>query len=96
MKVASLSQLDELTKILNKYEGASLTVEGHTDSNGSDAFNQTLSQKRADSVKRYLVEKGIAETRLTGIGYGESKPVADNKKALGRAKNRRVELKTTY
>ncbi len=96
LKVASLSQLDELTKILNKYEGASLTVEGHTDSNGSDAFNQTLSQKRADSVKRYLVEKGIAETRLTGIGYGESKPVADNKKALGRAKNRRVELKTNY
>ena len=96
LKVASLSQLDELTKILNKYEGANLTIEGHTDYNGSDEFNQTLSQKRADSVKFYLVEKGITNSRLTGIGYGESKPIADNKTALGRAKNRRVELKTTY
>jgi outer membrane protein OmpA-like peptidoglycan-associated protein len=96
LKVASLSQLDELAKILNKYEGASLTIEGHTDYNGSDAFNQTLSQNRADSVKRYLVEKGITDTRLTGVGYGESKPIADNKTALGRAKNRRVELKTNY
>lgn len=96
LKVASLSQLDELVKILNKYEGANLTIAGHTDSNGSDAFNMNLSQKRTDSVKRYLVSKGIAESRLTGIGKGETEPIADNKKALGRAKNRRVELTTTY
>ena len=96
LKVASLSQLDELTKILNKYEGANLTIEGHTDYNGSDAFNMTLSQKRTDSVKAYLIQKGISVGRLTGIGYGESKPIADNKTSLGRAKNRRVELKTTY
>lgn len=96
LKVASLSLLDELTKILNKYEGASLTIEGHTDYNGSDAFNMTLSQKRTDSVKAYLVEKGISASRLMGVGYGESKPIADNKTALGRAKNRRVELKTNY
>ena len=56
----------------------------------------TLSQKRTESVKQYLVGKGIAESRLTAIGNGETKPIADNKTALGRAKNRRVELKTNY
>lgn len=96
LKVASLSQLDELSKILYKYEGANLTIEGHTDYNGSDEFNINLSQKRTDSVKAYLIQKGIDASRLTGIGFGESKPIADNKTSLGRAKNRRVELKTTY
>lgn len=96
LKVASLSQLDELAKILNKYEGANLVIEGHTDSNGSDDFNMTLSQKRTNSVKQYLISKGISDLRLTGIGLGETKPVADNKTSLGRAKNRRVELKTNY
>ena len=96
LKVASLSQLDELTKILQKYEGASLTIEGHTDSVGTAAYNETLSQKRSNSVKFYLIEKGISEGRLTALGYGESKPIASNKSALGKAKNRRVELKTNY
>jgi outer membrane protein OmpA-like peptidoglycan-associated protein len=96
LKVASLSQLDELSKILYKYEGASLTIAGHTDSVGADDFNVTLSQKRAESVRQYLIGKGISVDRLTSIGYGESQPVADNKTTLGRAKNRRVELKTNY
>ena len=96
LKVASLSQLDELSKILFKYEGASLTIGGHTDSVGKDDFNLTLSQKRADAVKVYLIEKGIDANRLTSIGYGETQPIADNKSALGKAKNRRVELKTNY
>jgi OmpA-OmpF porin, OOP family len=96
LKVASLTQLDELTTILMKYEGASLTIEGNTDSNGSDEFNLNLSQKRTESVKQYLVGKGIPESRLIAIGNGETKPVASNKTALGRAKNRRVELKTNY
>ncbi|WP_300570794.1 OmpA family protein [Flavobacterium sp.] len=96
LKVASLDQLDELAKILNRYEGAYLIIEGHTDSNGSDEFNKTLSQKRTESVRAYLISKGIAESRLTGLGLGESKPIATNKTSLGRAKNRRVELKTTY
>lgn len=96
LKVASLSQLDELTKILNKYEGANLVIEGHTDSNGSDDFNIALSQKRTESVRAYLIEKGISSSRLTGVGMGESKPVATNTTSLGRAKNRRVELKTMY
>lgn len=96
LKVASLSQLDELSKILYKYESASLTIARHTDSVGKDDFNMTLSQKRAESVKRYLIEKGILETRLIAVGFGESKPVATNNTALGKAKNRRVELKTNY
>jgi outer membrane protein OmpA-like peptidoglycan-associated protein len=96
LKVASLVNLDELVKILNKYEGANLFIDGHTDSNGSDASNLTLSQKRTDSVRAYLISKGIAPGRLTATGYGESKPIADNKTALGRAKNRRVELRTAY
>ncbi len=96
LKVASLSQLDELTKILLKYDGANLVIEGNTDSVGKDDFNMTLSQKRTESVKEYLIGKGIAATRLTAIGNGESKPIATNKTALGRAKNRRVELKTNY
>jgi outer membrane protein OmpA-like peptidoglycan-associated protein len=96
LKVASLSQLDELVLILKKYEAANLLIEGHADSQGEDAYNLTLSQKRTDSVKTYLMTKGIMESRLTAIGFGESRPIADNKTSLGRAKNRRVELKTSY
>jgi OOP family OmpA-OmpF porin len=96
LKVASLVQLDELVTLLNHYEGANLLIEGHADSNGSDAYNLDLSQRRTNSVKKYLVEKGIAEDRLTAVGFGESKPIASNKTSLGRAKNRRVELKTSY
>ncbi len=96
LKVASLVQLDELASILKKYENANLVVEGYTDSNGDDAYNMTLSQKRTESVKTYLMGKGIMESRLTATGFGETKPIADNKTALGRAKNRRVELKTAY
>lgn len=96
LKVASLTLLDELTKILNKYEGAQLFIDGHTDSVGSDDFNMVLSQKRTNAVRSYLIEKGIAENRLTATGFGESKPVATNETSLGRSKNRRVELKTNY
>ena len=96
LKVASLSQLDELVVILKKYETANLLIEGHADSKGSDAYNLTLSQKRTDAVKTYLMGKGIMESRLTAIGYGETRPIADNNTDAGRAKNRRVELKTSY
>ncbi len=96
LKVASLSQLDELVKILFKYDGAMLTIEGNTDSVGKDDFNMTLSQKRTESVKEYLIGKGVPGSRLIAIGNGETKPIASNKTALGRAKNRRVELKMNY
>jgi len=96
LKVASLVQLDELVKILNRYEASNLFIGGHTDSQGADDFNLGLSQKRTESVKTYLMSKGIMESRITTTGYGETTPIADNKTALGRAKNRRVELKTSY
>lgn len=96
LKVASLAQLDALTDILKKYEAANLIIEGHTDNVGDDAYNMTLSQKRTESVKVYLMGKGIMESRLTAVGFGETKPIADNKTSLGRAKNRRVELRTSY
>jgi OOP family OmpA-OmpF porin len=72
---------------------ARVAVQGHTDSTGSDAYNQTLSERRANSVRDYLVSKGIEASRLTASGFGESQPVADNATAEGRALNRRVELK---
>ncbi|MFZ1634112.1 MAG: OmpA family protein, partial [Chitinophagales bacterium] len=71
----------------------SWSIEGHTDDQGEDKMNQELSDKRAAAVRKYFVSKGIAESRLTSIGYGESKPIADNKTSAGRAQNRRVEIK---
>jgi OOP family OmpA-OmpF porin len=68
-------------------------VEGHTDSVGTDSYNAALSQRRADAVKSYLVSKGIAASRVESRGLGESKPVASNDTAMGRAENRRVEIK---
>ncbi len=73
-----------------------MDIDGHTDNVGSDALNQTLSENRAASVKAYLASKGVDESRLLSTGYGEKQPVADNKTAAGRAKNRRVELKLSY
>ena len=85
-----------MIEILNRYPGAALTIEGHTDSVGADDFNMTLSQKRSDSVREYLIGKGIEASRLKAVGFGETKPVATNNTSLGKAKNRRVELKTNY
>jgi outer membrane protein OmpA-like peptidoglycan-associated protein len=96
LKAFSLPQLDALVEILQKYDGANLSIEGHTDSQGDDVYNMALSQKRCESVKKYLMSKGIFESRLTATGFGETKPIADNTTAEGRAKNRRVELNTSY
>lgn len=84
--------LDEVTALLTAEPSWVLTIEGHTDAIGGDDQNLALSRRRADAVKTYLVEAGIAAERLRTEGYGESKPVADNATELGRAQNRRVEL----
>lgn len=84
--------LDEVVDLMKSEPEWNLTIEGHTDAIGADERNMTLSQQRADSVKTYLVEKGIDAARLKTAGFGESKPVADNDSELGRAQNRRVEL----
>jgi len=84
-----------LEEVLSVFKGEpewKLTIEGHTDATGSDTHNQTLSQKRAESVAAYLRSGGIDAGRLKTVGFGESKPVADNDTELGRAQNRRVEL----
>src|SRR5262245_5614275 len=84
--------LDEAASQLNANPGRSVSVGGHTDSVGTDTYNQSLSERRAASVKDYLVGKGVDASRLTTTGYGESNPIASNDTADGRALNRRVEL----
>lgn len=92
IKPKSYSILDNIVKILNENPDYKLRIAGHTDNMGDDAFNLQLSQKRAESAMNYLIEKGIVKDRLEAIGYGETKPVADNKIADGRKQNRRVEF----
>ena len=96
LKTNSLNKLNELVEILNRYSGTNLLINGYTDSNGSDTYNLNLSQERMETVKNYLVSKGINDTRLIAKGYGETNPIASNKTTAGRAKNRRVELITSY
>ncbi|HEU5165523.1 MAG TPA: OmpA family protein [Chitinophagaceae bacterium] len=91
----SYDPLNQLADILTRYPNAKLTIEGHTDSTGSNAHNMKLSTDRAKSVVDYLVSKGIDANRLTAVGFGEEKPVTTNKTAEGRTLNRRVELKLT-
>jgi OmpA-OmpF porin, OOP family len=88
----SFPKLNDVVKILNENPTYKVQIDGHTDDVGKDESNQTLSEQRAASVKAYFVSKGIGEDRLSSTGYGESKPVADNKTAAGRARNRRVEM----
>jgi outer membrane protein OmpA-like peptidoglycan-associated protein len=83
--------LDEAVVALGS-SSAPVMVEGHTDWVGSDAYNQGLSERRAESVRRYLSEHGVDESRLSTAGYGESRPIASNETREGRALNRRVEL----
>jgi len=92
IKSESEPVLEEVLALLKSEPEWKLTIEGHTDAMGSDAHNVTLSQKRAASVAAYLREGGIDAGRLKTVGFGESKPVADNDTELGRAQNRRVEL----
>lgn len=92
LKTESVSVFVSIIKILNEYPNAKFTVEGHTDSVGSAALNQKLSEERANSVRDFLIKEGIAADRLTAIGYGEDKPIATNNTAAGRAQNRRTEI----
>ncbi len=92
LKPESTSVFVDIIRILNEYPNAKFTVEGHTDSVGSAKLNQQLSEKRANSVRDFLINEGIAADRLTAIGYGEDKPIATNNTRAGRAQNRRVEI----
>jgi outer membrane protein OmpA-like peptidoglycan-associated protein len=92
LKTESVSVFVDIIKILNEYPTANFTVEGHTDSVGSESLNQQLSEKRANSVRDFLIKEGIDANRLTAVGYGEAKPIASNNTRDGRAQNRRVEI----
>lgn len=95
IKQESHAELDKVAEILKKYPQVEALVEGHTDSQGDDEMNMKLSKDRAKSVKDYLVSKGVDPSHLKSEGYGETRPIADNNTTEGRAKNRRVVIKTS-
>ena len=84
--------LTSVSKVMQEFDKTVVEVAGHTDSTGSDAYNQSLSERRANSVSRYLQSQGINSQRLITVGMGESRPVADNSTPAGRQANRRVEI----
>ena len=84
--------LEQILDALGERPQLAVIVEGHTDSDASEAYNLDLSQRRADSVAAWLMERGVAADRLTAVGYGESQPIADNETAAGKAANRRVAI----
>lgn len=89
----SYKDLDNIVAIMNAFPNTRWDIMGHTDNTGDDAMNLDLSKRRAASVKKYFMDKGISASRLFSEGYGESKPIATNDTPEGRAQNRRVEIK---
>lgn len=92
LKSGATMHLSKLAAFLTQYPDRTVAIEGYTDSVGSEDYNFDLSQRRADSVKSFLVGQGIASSRLTTVGKGENAPVASNESASGRQQNRRVEV----
>ena len=93
LKPSFRATLDQVAVSLRDYPDSLIDVYGHTDSSGSDAFNQRLSEQRAATVMNYLISRGVPAARLRSQGFGETMPVADNNTLDGRARNRRVEIK---
>jgi OOP family OmpA-OmpF porin len=93
LKLSSLDELQKAVAFVKKYPGANVRLDGYTDSLGTDAYNIKLSERRAAAVRDYLIkEAGVDSSKITAVGHGKADPVADNKTAEGRAKNRRVEV----
>jgi outer membrane protein OmpA-like peptidoglycan-associated protein len=91
-KEDAVERLVKVGDILAKYSDDRVRIEGHTDSQGSAAYNEELSMRRAQTVREVLLGRGVQPAQVTALGMGETRPVADNKTAAGRAQNRRVEL----
>ena len=87
------AEIDRIANVLVKYPQTVIVVEGHTDSTGSESYNMDLSQRRADAVKNLIVQRGVSAARIETMPYGESMPIADNSTEVGRAMNRRVDIK---
>jgi outer membrane protein OmpA-like peptidoglycan-associated protein len=92
LKGGAVSNLGKLASFLNEYQDRTVIIEGHTDSVGSEDYNLGLSQRRADAVRRYLMNQGVSANRLSATGMGKGSPVASNETATGRQQNRRVEV----
>jgi OOP family OmpA-OmpF porin len=93
IRKSDVAELQKAIDFVKKYPGYAVSVEGHTDNRGKAKYNQTLSEKRAAAVKKYLVDKGVSDgNRIKTVGYGLSRPIADNKTEKGRFENRRVEI----
>jgi outer membrane protein OmpA-like peptidoglycan-associated protein len=92
LRSSSRDELREMAEVFNRYNDTTIAVQGHTDSKGSAAYNERLSERRADAVSNYLENLGVRGSRLDASGYGESRPKSGNDTASGRQRNRRVEL----
>lgn len=92
IRPSSMSNLQKLSETLNKYNDTDILIEGHTDNTGSDDYNQGLSEKRAASAQKQLINSGVNPSRLSAIGYGEAQPLEDNETNAGQQANRRVEV----
>ena len=95
VKPSEATKLEKLADVLSKYPENIVVIEGHTDSDGSNAYNQKLSEQRAQSIENYLINKNLSISNLSSIGYGEAQPIVPNDTEDGRALNRRVEIKIT-
>lgn len=93
LKPAAVEKLNHLLTVVNSRPGATVAIDGHTDVRGDLTYNQTLSQRRADSVRRWLAEQGIAVSRLTATGAGESRPLRTGDTEADHQANRRVEIR---
>lgn len=92
IKSGSRDEISRVSQVLNQFPETSITIAGHTDSTGSETYNQQLSERRAMAVKNALIAQGVDSVRLSTVGYGEGRPIADNSTDYGRQINRRVAI----
>lgn len=92
LNAGAFDRLRSLAATLNRYPESDVVIKGHTDSQGTEEYNQTLSERRADGVRNFLIAEGVAPARITAIGFGETLPVTSNATAAGRQQNRRVQV----